>query len=232
MMKDKRNWLPELKQENVSIGLAKVSHKLDGKVVCLHTQIRYGVPDALTVYLVTKFNDLGIKKLIITSFPISDEPEEWADLLEGEKYVIEKVPSKLTEDDCCQSIAVEQFLAKHKETFKVKDNSKQAAHIKLIKAADIVIGFPSVNILEPYVRMIDRYNKNFIIGGYVTEENFMDYLDAFQMRKFEITSSERAQINETFNNYNGSLIWMDNFDKVYTPHYFTDEDDSNFDRVC
>lgn len=172
------------------------------------------------------------QKLIITSFPISDEPEEWADLLEGEKYVIEKVPSKLTEDDCCQSIAVEQFLAKHKETFKVKDNSKQAAHIKLIKAADIVIGFPSVNILEPYVRMIDRYNKNFIIGGYVTEENFMDYLDAFQMRKFELTATERAQINETFNNYNGSLIWMDNFDKVYTPHYFTDEDDSNFDRVC
>lgn len=231
-MKDKRNWSSELKQENVSMGLDKVSHKLDGRVVCLHTDMKYSVPDALTVYLVTKFKDLGIKKLIITSFPISDEPEEWADLLEGEKYVIEKVPSKLTEDDCCQSIAVEQFLAKHKETFKVKDNSKQAAHIKLIKAADIVIGFPSVNILEPYVRMIDRYNKNFIIGGYVTEENFMDYLDAFQMRKFELTSSERAQINETFNNYNGSLIWMDNFDKVYTPHYFTDEDDSNFDRVC
>lgn len=231
-MKDKRNWSSELKQENVSIGLDKVRHKLDEKVVCLHTDMKYGVPDALTVYLVTNFKELGIKKLIITNFPISDEPEEWADLLEGEKYVIEKVPSKLTEDDCCQSIAVEQFLAKHKETFKVKDNSKQAAHIKLIKTADIVIGFPSVNILEPYVRMIDRYNKNFIIGGYVTEENFMDYLDAFQMRKFELTSSERAQINETFNNYNGSLIWLDNFDKVYTPHYFTDEDDSNFDRVC
>lgn len=165
-------------------------------------------------------------------FPISDEPEEWADLLEGEKYVIEKVPSKLTDSDSYTSVTVEQFLAKHKETFKVKDNSKQAAHIKLIKAADIVIGFPSVNILEPYVRMIDRYNKNFIIGGYVTEENFMDYLDAFQMRRFELTSSERLQINETFNNYNGSLIWLDNFDKVYTPHYFTDEDDSNFDRVC
>ena len=231
-MKDKRNWSSELKQENVSIGLDKVSYKLDGKVVCLHTDMKYSVPDALTVYLVTKFKELGIKKLILTSFPISDEPEEWADLLEGEKYVLEKVPSKLTEDDCYQSVAVEQFLAKHKETFKVKDNSKQAAHIKLIKAADIVIGFPSVNILEPYVRMIDRYNKNFIIGGYVTEENFMDYLDAFQMRKFEMTASDRVQINETFNNYNGSLIWMDNFDKVYTPHYFTDEDDSNFDRVC
>lgn len=231
-MKDKRNWSSELKQENVSIGLDKISHKLDGKVVCLHTDMKYSVPDALTVYLVTKFKELGIKKLILTSFPISDEPEEWADLLEGEKYVIEKVPSKLTEDDCYQSVAVEQFLAKHKETFKVKDNSKQAAHIKLIKAADIVIGFPSVNILEPYVRMIDKYNKNFIIGGYVTEENFMDYLDAFQMRKFEITATEKFQINETFNNYNGSLIWLDNFDKVYTPHYFTDEDDSNFDRVC
>lgn len=68
MMKDKRNWLPELKQENVSIGLAKVSHKLDGKVVCLHTEMKYGVPDALTVYMVTNFKELGIKKLIITNF--------------------------------------------------------------------------------------------------------------------------------------------------------------------
>lgn len=28
-MKDKRNWSSELKQENVSMGLDKVSHKLD-----------------------------------------------------------------------------------------------------------------------------------------------------------------------------------------------------------
>ena len=222
-MKDKRNWSSELKQENVSIGLDKVSYKLDGKVVCLHTDMKYGVPDALTVYMVTNFKELGIKKLIITNFPISDEPEEWADLLEGEKYVIEKVPSKLTDSDSYTSVTVEQFLAKHKETFKVKDNSKQAAHIKLIKAADIVIGFPSVNILESYVRMIEKYNKNFIIGGYVNEENFMDYLDAFQMRKFEITATEKFRINETFYSCNGSLIWMDNFDKVYTPHYFTDD---------
>ncbi len=222
-MKDKRNWSSELKPENVSIGLDKVSYKLDGKVVCLHTDMKYGVPDALTVYMVTNFKELGIKKLIITNFPISDEPEEWADLLEGEKYVIEKVPSKLTDSDSYTSVTVEQFLAKHKETFKVKDNSKQAAHIKLIKAADIVIGFPSVNILESYVRMIEKYNKNFIIGGYVNEENFMDYLDAFQMRKFEITMTEKFRINETFDSCNGSLIWLDNFDKVQTSHYFTDD---------
>lgn len=61
-MKDKRNWSSELKQENVSIGLDKVSYKLDGKVVCLHTDMKYSVPDVLTVYLVTKFKDLGIKK--------------------------------------------------------------------------------------------------------------------------------------------------------------------------
>lgn len=212
-MKDKRNWSSELKQENVSIGLDKVSYKLDGKVVCLHTEMKYGVPDALTVYMVTNFKELGIKKLIITNFPISDEPEEWADLLEGEKYVIEKVPSKLTDSDSYTSVTVEQFLAKHKETFKVKDNSKQAAHIKLIKAADIVIGFPSVNILEPYVRMIDRYNKNFIIGGYVTEENFMDYLDAFQMRRFELTSSEMiAILTECANICMIWTVWKIRFD--------------------
>ncbi len=66
-MKDKRNWSSELKQENVSIGLDKVSYKLDGKVVCLHTDMKYGVPDALTVYMVTNFKELGIKKLINVS---------------------------------------------------------------------------------------------------------------------------------------------------------------------
>ena len=137
-MKDKKNWSEELKPEEVCIGLDKVSHKLNGKVVCLHTTMRYGVPDSMTLYLIKNFKDLGIKKLIITSFPISDEPEKWSELLEGEKYVIEKVPSKLAEDDN-YSIAVEQFLAKHKEEFKVKDNSKQLAHIKMIKAADVVL---------------------------------------------------------------------------------------------
>ena len=219
-MKDKKNWSEELKPEEVCIGLDKVSHKLNGKVVCLHTTMRYGVPDSMTLYLIKNFKDLGIKKLIITSFPISDEPEEWSELLEGEKYVIEKVPSKLAEDDN-YSIAVEHFLAKHKEEFKVKDNSKQLAHIKMIKVADIVIGFPSVNILEPYVKLLDRYNKNFIIGGYVNEDNFSDYLKAFEMRRFEITSVENMRYKEFFCEFNGSLIWMDNFDKV-TPYYSTD----------
>lgn len=219
-MKDKKNWSEELKPEEVCIGLDKVSHKLNGKVVCLHTTMRYGVPDSMTLYLIKNFKALGIKKLIIiTSFPIPDEPEKWSELLEGEKYVIEKVPSKLAEDDN-YSIAVEQFLAKHKEEFKVKDNSKQLAHIKMIKAADVVIGFPSVNILEPYVKLIDGYNKNFIIGGYVNEDNFSDYLKAFEMRRFEITSVENMRYKEFFCEFNGSLIWMDNFDKV-TPYYST-----------
>ncbi len=220
-MKDKKNWSSELKPEEVCIGLDKISHKLNGKVVCLHTTMRYGVPDSMTLYLIKNFKDLGLKKLIIvTSFPIPDEPEKWAELLEGEKYVIEKVPSKLAEDDN-YSIAVEQFLAKHKEEFKVKDNSKQLAHIKMIKAADVVLGFPSVNILEPYVKLIDGYNNNFIIGGYVNEDNFSDYLKAFEMRRFEITSVENMRYKEFFCEFNGSLIWMDNFDKV-TPYYSTD----------
>lgn len=221
-MKDKKNWSEELKPEEVCIGLDKVSHKLNGKVVCLHTTMRYGVPDSMTLYLIKNFKDLGIKKLIITSFPISDEPEKWSELLEGEKYVIEKVPSKLAEDDN-YSIAVEQFLAKHKEEFKVKDNSKQLAHIKMINAADIVIGFPSLNILEPYVRLLEKHNKNFIIGGYVNEENFIDYLEAFEMRNFEITSVNKTKHTDYFNELNGSVIWMDNFDKL-TSYYSTDRE--------
>ncbi len=216
-MNDKKNWSEELKPEEVCIGLEKLSHHLQDKVVCLHTTMRYGVPDSMTLYMIKNFEDLGIKKLIITSFPISDEPEEWTDLLEGEKYVIEKVPSKLAEDNDFYSIAVEQFLAKHKEEFKVKDNSKHIAHIKIIKSADVVIGFPNVSILKPYVKLINRYNKNFIIGGYVNDENFSDYLKAFEMRRFEIASVENMKYKEFFCEFNGSLIWMDNFDKV-TPY--------------
>lgn len=221
-MKDKTNWSSKFDLYEVSMGLDKISHELKGKVVCLHANMGYGVPDSMTIHLIKNFKDLGIKKLIITSFPISDEPEEWAGLLEGEKYVIEKVPSKLAEDHDYYSITVEQFLAKHKETFKVKDNSKQAAHIKMIKTADVVIGFPTANILMPYVKLLDRYNKNYIIGGYVTEENFGDYLEAFELRTFELTSVTELKVKEIFTEYNGSLIWMDNFDKVKSPFHLND----------
>lgn len=149
--------------------------------------------------------------------------QEWTDLLEGEKYVIDKVPSKLAEETDCLSIAVEHFLSNHRETFKIKDNSRKAAHIRMINAADIVIGFPSLNILEPYVRLLEKHNKNFIIGGYVNEENFIDYLEAFEMRNFEITSVNRAKHTDYFNELNGSVIWMDNFDKL-TPYYSTDRE--------
>lgn len=221
-MKDRKNWSSELKLEEVSAGLETVKEQLNERVVCLHTDSGYGVPDAITSYLIQNFNDLGIKKLIITSFPIPEDAEEWTELLEGEKYVIDKVPSKLAEDDN-YSIAVEQFLAKHKEEFKVKDNSKQLAHIKMINAADIVIGFPSLNILEPYVRLLEKHNKNFIIGGYVNEENFIDYLEAFEMRNFEITSVNKTKHTDYFNELNGSVIWMDNFDKL-TSYYSTDRE--------
>ena len=90
----------------------------------------------------------------------------------------------------------------------------------MINAADIVIGFPSLNILEPYVRLLEKHNKNFIIGGYVNEENFIDYLEAFEMRNFEITSVNRAKHTDYFNELNGSVIWMDNFNKL-TPYYST-----------
>lgn len=93
----------------------------------------------------------------------------------------------------------------------------------MINAADIVIGFPSLNILEPYVRLLEKHNKNFIIGGYVNEENFIDYLEAFEMRNFEITSVNRAKHTDYFNEFNGSVIWMDNFDKL-TPYYSTDRE--------
>lgn len=208
------NWSTKFDRNEVSVGLDRISYELNGKVVCLHTTMECGLPDPVTLYLIKNFRDLDIKKLIITSFPVADEPGQWAALLEGERYVIEKVPSKVIEDNGYYSVAVEEFLAKHKETFKIKDNSKQAAHIRMIKAADVVIGFPSANLLMPYVKLLDRYNKNYIIGGYVHEENYDDYLAALEMRRFEIGSVTGIKVKDTFEEHNGSLIWMDNFDKV------------------
>lgn len=150
-MKDKENWLSKFKLEEVSTGLEDIGNKLNRSTVCLHTSMKYGIPDSLTVYLITHFNDLGIKKLIITDFPIPEEPEEWTELLEGQRYVIEKVPSNCSS----HSIAIEQFLAKHREPFRVRDNSNKIAHIETIRTADVVMGFPSADILEPYVKMYE-----------------------------------------------------------------------------
>lgn len=217
-MKDKENWLSKFKLEEVSTGLENIGNRMNGKTVCLHSNMKYGVSDSMMVYMITHFNDLGIKKLIIIDFPIPEEPEKWTELLEGQKYVIEKVPSNCSS----HSIAIEQFLRKHKEPFRVRDNSNKIVHIETIKTADVVIGFPSVNILEPYVKLLEKYNKDYIIGGYVTEDNFNDYLEVFEMRKFEITAISSLQIKEFLCECNGSLIWMDNYDKKASLFHYTD----------
>lgn len=221
-MKDKENWLSKFKLEEVSTGLDNIGNAMNGKTVCLHTNMKYGVPDSLTVYMITHFNDLGIKKLIIIDFPIPEEPEDWTELLEGQKYVIEKVPSNFSENRDSHSIAIEQFLRKHKEPFRVKDNSNKIAHIETIKTADVVMGFPGANILESYVKLLEKYNKDYFIGGYVTGDNFNDYLEIFEMRKFEITAISSLQIKEFSCECNGSLIWMDNFDKKASLIFGTD----------
>lgn len=164
--------MKEIRPEMIGAGLDNVCYHFNNKTICLHSDIEYGLPDSLVIHLITNFNCLAMKKLIVTDFPISEEPEDWTGLLEGDKYVIEEVPAGLAENDISQSIAVEEFLKKHKKPFKVKDNSKQLAHIKMIKAADVVLGFPSVNILEPYVKLIDGYNKNFIIAVMVSSVTF------------------------------------------------------------
>ena len=68
----------------------------------------------------------------------------------------------------------------------------------------------------------ENYNKNYIIGGYVTEENFGDYIEAFEMRTFELAAVTEMKIKEIFTEYNGSLIWMDNFDKVKSSFHLND----------
>ena len=94
-MKDRKNWSSELKLEEVSAGLETVKEQLNERVVCLHTDSRYGVPDAITSYLIQNFNDLGIKKLIITSFPIPEDAEEWTELLVEKSMLLTKFRQSL-----------------------------------------------------------------------------------------------------------------------------------------
>ena len=206
--------MKEIRPEMIDAGLNNVCYHFNNKMVCLHSDIEYGLPDSLVIHLITNFNCLAMKKLIVTDFPISEEPEDWTGLLEGDKYVIEEVPAGLAENDISQSIAVEEFLKKHKKPFKVKDNCNNIAHIEMIKEADIVVGFPGVNILKPYVKLIERYNKNYFIGGFVTEENFSDYLEVFSDCKLKINSvMEMHVMTDYYNDCKGYLIWMDNFEE-------------------
>jgi len=211
-MNDEKIALSKFNLEEVSKGLDKISYMLNDKVVCLHTDMRKGVPDSQILYLIKNFNALGIKKLIITSFPIPKKPEDWMEMLAGEKYIIENVPSHLEKDDNNYSIKVEQFLTKHKENFKVNDNSKQPVHIEIIKEADVLIGFPDANILESYENLIDRYYKHYIVGGYVTEDNISNYLKAYEIRYIEVATIDISDIREYFYENMYSLIWLDNFD--------------------
>ncbi len=144
-------------------------------------------------YFVLKFNDIGLKKLITTSyvpspitgtlFPLSE--------IEGLKKSIRKQPFKieinevkdLNNDGAVNLKDIECLLRQNKNaTTLLKGNGdfRSDECIELLKQADIVVTNPPFSLFREYVAQLVEYDKKFLILG---DQNAITYKETFKLIK-------------------------------------------------
>lgn len=144
-------------------------------------------------YFAANFKELGLKKLIATSFSGSPITGKQLSLLEmeGVKNEKKKEPLKIeinevpdTDKDGAIDIDdVRQLLKRDKNTVTpLKDGGdfRSDECIKLLKEADIVVTNPPFSLFREYVAQLMKYDKKFLILG---DQNATTYKEIFKLIK-------------------------------------------------
>ena len=144
-------------------------------------------------YFAANFKELGLKKLIATSFSGSPITGKQLSLLamEGVKNEKKKEPLKIeitevpdTDKDGAIDIDdVRQLLKCDKNTVTpLKDGGdfRSDECIKLLKEADIVVTNPPFSLFREYVAQLMKYDKKFLILG---DQNTTTYKEIFKLFK-------------------------------------------------
>ena len=144
-------------------------------------------------YFAANFKELGLKKLIATSFSGSPITGKQLSLLEmeGIKNEKKKEPLKIeinevpdTDKDGAIDIDdVRQLLKRDKNTVTpLKDGGdfRSDECIELLKEADIVVTNPPFSLFREYVAQLMKYDKKFLILG---DQNATTYKDIFKLIK-------------------------------------------------
>lgn len=144
-------------------------------------------------YFAANFKELGLKKLIATSFSGSPITGKQLSLLEmeGIKNKKKKEPLKIeinevpdTDKDGAIAIDdVKQLLKRNKNTVTaLKDGGdfRSDECIELLKEADIVVTNPPFSLFREYVAQLMEYDKKFLIIG---DQNATTYKEIFKLIK-------------------------------------------------
>ncbi|MGI6347951.1 MAG: adenine-specific methyltransferase EcoRI family protein [Patescibacteria group bacterium] len=144
-------------------------------------------------YFASNFNNLGLKKLITTSYAGSPVVGEQLPLFEvaGLKKAKIKEPMKieinevkdLNKDGATSIIDVELLLRNNKNIttpLKGDGDFRSEECIKLLKEADIIVTNPPFSLFREYVAQLMEYKKKFLIIG---NKNAITYKEFFPLLK-------------------------------------------------
>ena len=133
-------------------GLTGVIAELtSGKNVLLYgVQDVFGKWDRLTIGIVCRAE---FNKLKVTEYPIPESLEDWHTMFHG-------VVTEL--DDLSGVSNILNFIDDNTKPFEII--SDMPVHIKMIMDAEIILGMPNEKIVEPYIRLLKQFKKNFVLG--------------------------------------------------------------------
>jgi len=144
-------------------------------------------------YFASNFNELGLKKLIATSYAGSPVVGGQLPLfeVEGLKAANKKEPHKIEinevkdlDKDGAVNMSDVEWLLKHDKNVAIplKDDGdfRSEESIKILKEADIVVTNPPFSLFREYVEQLMKYKKKFLIIG---NQNAITYREIFKLIK-------------------------------------------------
>lgn len=149
-------------------------------------------------YFVLKFNDLGLKKLITTSYkpsPIANsqlglfgddntlEPEKGRPKITANKFIITEVGDYNNDGEFSMRDVADQLREnKNNEWTPLKGDGdfKSDECVELLKESDIVVTNPPFSLFREFVAQLVKYDKDFLIIG---NQNAITYKEIFPLIK-------------------------------------------------
>lgn len=141
--------------------------------------------------------------IVITGCPIPESLDEWYSVLYG-------ITTKIDTN----GVDHLNFIGKridfdNVETrgFNHSECSDMPTHLKLINNADVIFGTIDSDLLEPYIRLLNRFIAKYMVGVYVDDENKTDV--------YRIIKNNKLNTFGECNTNKGKIIFVGNIDKLF-----------------
>ncbi|MCX6756546.1 MAG: adenine-specific methyltransferase EcoRI family protein [Candidatus Nomurabacteria bacterium] len=178
--------------------LRHYTHQLQGKVILCNCDDPF--ESNFFKYFAMKFNQLGLKKLIATSYnpsPIAGSQLALFDVNPPLKngmskdskhsYKIEITEVKDVDGDGSINLADVEYLLKHDgnslKLLKEDGDFRSKECIELLKQADVVITNPPFSMLREYIAQLVEYKKDFIIVGSIHSLHYKEIFDLIKLNR-------------------------------------------------